>query len=112
MTYDKVTFDIPAYQEGNLQDFEFDMDEEFPLSSISDITFQVRSFLGYEVMSKKLSTGSIAVDGQRVTIPFTPYDTKNKCGVHNYEIDFKNDAGEPIFTMGGKFTVNKEINTL
>jgi len=112
MTYDKLNYNIPAYQEGNVQDFEFDMDENFPISDVSDITFQARNIKGELLISKKKSSNEITLNDRVVRIPFSPAETKGKVGSHVYEIDFLNLEGEPFATIGGAFIVNREVNTL
>jgi hypothetical protein len=111
-TYDKFPYNIPAYQEGNQQDFEFDLDENFPIDQVSDITFQAKNERGSLLISKQLSAGEITLTDRTVRVPFPPSDTKNKVGVHMYEIDFKNLQGKPFATIGGTFTINKEVDTL
>jgi hypothetical protein len=111
-TYDKFPYNIPAYQEGNQQDFEFDLDENFPIDQVSDITFQVKSDRAQTLISLKKSTGGILQDNRYIRIPFEPADTKGRVGVHMYEIDFINLQGKPFATIGGTFTINKEVDTL
>ena len=111
-TYDKLTYNIPPYQEGNVVDLVFDMDDNFPLNEVSDITFQIRTQRGEIVMSKLKSLNQINLTGRTITILFAPSETKDKSGSHVYEIDFKNLIGEPFATIGGTFIINKEINTL
>ena len=111
-TYDKCIFNIPPYQEGNKADFTFDLDTNFPVEEIGDITFQVRNSLDKEVFSKKKSTGGITLTERVVSVFFTPADTKGKAGTHYYELDFKDASDNPFATIGGTFTINKEINTL
>ena len=111
-TYDKLTYSIPPYQEGNVVDFVFDLDDNFPVDQVSDITFQVRGQRGEIIMSKLKSLNQLSLVGRTVTILFAPSETKDKSGSHVYEIDFKNLVGEPFATIGGSFIINKEINTL
>ena len=111
-TYDKLTYNIPAYQEGNISDFEFEMDDNFPIDQVSDITFQVRDNWGNIRLSNSISEGTIQLSSRMVTIPFEENDTNGKSGNHVYEIDFKNLLGKPFATIGGSFTINKQINTL
>lgn len=113
MTYEKCRYDIPPYQEGNVCDFEFDVDENFPIDQVSDITLQVRDSKGYIVIEKKkLSEGTILLSDRTVHIDFLPADTLNRSGQHQYEIDFINLQNQPFATMGGSFTINKQVNTL
>lgn len=112
-TYDKLVYNIPPYQEGNLQDFEFDLDESFPVEDIDEITFQARSVPGdVALISKKLSLGEITVTSRAVKITFLPADTVGKYGKHAYEIDFVNASSQPFATIGGTFIINKQINQL
>lgn len=120
MGYDKLTVNIDYIQEGNKDDFTFDLDTNFPVEDVGDITFQVRNSLGKEVFSKKKTTGGITVAEDTTQTPslwtisvlFTPSDTKGKAGTHEYELDFKDKQGDPFMSIGGKFKVNKEVNTL
>ena len=111
-TYDKIYYDIPPYQEGNLQSFEFDVDASFDMSQVGDITLEVRTTSGRAMIEKSESSGTIVRNGQNVLIPFLPVDTKGRAGSYFYEIDFKNVSGQPFVTMGGKFVINPEINQL
>lgn len=115
-TYDKLIYDIPAYQEGNEADFEFDLDDAFPIGDVTDITFQVRNSAGEIIITKMKSVNSaITLTDRTVKIPFTPADTKEKSGKYQYEIDFvKTVSGvaTPFATIGGTFTINAEINKL
>jgi len=112
MGYDKLTYNIDFIQEGNKDDFTFDLDSNFPIEEIGDITFQVRNNLGEEKISKKKSTGGITLTDRTVSVLFLPADTKGIAGVHAYELDFKDASGDPFATIGGKFTINKEVNKL
>ena len=111
MTYEKLTYDIPPYQEGNLQDFEFAIDNNFDVSLINDITFEVRNCKGGTIINKRLSQGQISLIGNTVTIPILPEDTTGNGGTHSYELDFINSEGQQFFTMGGKFVVMEEFKT-
>ncbi len=114
-TYDKYTYDIPPYQQGNVADFEFDLDSNFPLSSVSDISFQLRKSQGSTkelIIPEKLkSTGGITLVSRTVNIPFTAAEMKEHYGVFYYEIDFINLTGDPFITIGGTFTIEKETNS-
>lgn len=112
MGYDKLTLNIDYIQEGNKDDFTFDVDTNFPVEEVWDITFQVRNSLGVEVLSKMKSTGGITLVDRTVSVLFDPADTKNKAGIHDYELDFKGLDDKPFATIGGKFKINKEVNTL
>lgn len=112
-TYDKLTYNIPPYQEGNLQDFEFDLDESFPVADVSDITFQARTVPGdVALISKKKSLSEITLTGRTVKVTFLPADTTGKAGKHAYEIDFVNASSQPFATIGGTFIINKQVNQL
>jgi hypothetical protein len=114
-TYDKCIYDIPPYQEGNLQDFEFDIDEDFPIADVDEITFQVRSqYDNSVIISRKMSdsVNPILLAGRTITVPILPADTLGYPGVHQYEIDLVNTNNQPFATIGGKFTINAEIDKL
>lgn len=111
-TYDKLTYNIPAYQEGNESDFEFELDLNFPIEQVSDITFQMRSVKGEVLLQKSLKNNDIALLGRVVNIPFLATDFIGDSGTHNYEIDFKNLDEKPFATIGGAIVINKEINRL
>lgn len=111
-TFDKCIYDMPSFQEGNVADFELELGENFPIDSVSDITFQVKSVRGESLISKKKSSGEITLTGRVLTVPFPASDTKGKPGIHVYEMDFVNLHGSSFATIGGNFIINKEINTL
>jgi hypothetical protein len=114
-TIDKYEYDIPAYQQGNVADFEFSFGVNFPVAEISEISFQVRKAQGKtkELMmdEKTIENGGIEVasNGFDVVISFTKEDM-DLAGEFYYEIDVLNVAGDPFATIGGKFTVLKETN--
>lgn len=110
-TYDKYIYNLLPYQEGNDADFEFDLSDNFPIAQVSNISFQARDAGGRLIMPEKLlSTGCITLNGLSVSIPFSAAEMKGKPGKHTYEIDFLNLAGDPFATIGGSFTINKEVN--
>lgn len=111
-TYEKLKYDIPPYQEGNQSDFVIELDDNFPLDEVSDITFQVKKTSGSTIMSKTKNEGSIALSGRIVTILINAEDTIGNVGTHVYEVDFKNMNHVPFITLGGTLTINKQINTL
>ena len=112
-TYEKLIYDIPPYQEGNLADFEFDLDDNFPIGDVSEITFQVRTVPDNAVvMSKKKSQSEITLNTRTVKIEFLPADTTGKAGKHVYEVDFVNTTNQPFATIGGSFIIEKQVNTL
>jgi hypothetical protein len=114
-TIDKYEYDIPAYQQGNVADFEFSFGVNFPVAEISEISFQVRKAQGKtkELMmdEKTIANGGIEVssDGFDVTVLFTKADM-DLSGTFYYEIDVLNLDGDPFATIGGSFTVLKETN--
>ena len=110
-TYDKYIFNIPAYQEGNEADFEFELDLNFPLEEVSDISFQVRDSRGRFIMPEKtLLTNTLTLTERVVNIPFTAEEMKGNPDKHYYEIDFLNIANKPFATIGGAFPINPETN--
>ena len=115
MTFETFRYDIPPRHEGNESDFQFYVKNNFDLSRVKDITFQVRDLKGKIVIEKKkLSENTITLNRETrmITITFAPIDTLGKVGYHQYEIDFHNLEGNPFATIGGNFVVNKQINTL
>ncbi|MBV5348883.1 hypothetical protein JZU61_04405 [bacterium] len=124
-TYDKCIYDIPPYQEGNDNDWEFELDSNFQADVVTDITFQVRKLDGSVLLSKSLTGGTITFTEETITleddttkvvhvvrIPIPPSDTIGKVGRHLYELDFINLIGRPYATIGGAFIINKQYNTL
>lgn len=110
-TYDKYTYNLPAYQEGNEADFEFDLDTNFPLEELGDISFQARDSRGRLIMSEKtLLTNTLTLTVRTVRIPFLAAEMKGNPDKHQYEIDFLNQSNEPFATIGGVFPINAEIN--
>lgn len=111
-TYDKCIYNLPAYQEGNEADFEFDLEDNFPLEDVSDISFQVRNGKGRLIMPEKtLLTNTLTLTARTVRIPFSASEMKGNADKHTYEIDFLNHEGHPFATIGGAFPINAEINT-
>lgn len=113
-TYETLIYNIPPYQEGNLSDFEFELDANFPIDQLGDITFQVRKKSGELLISKTLTDeeSPITITDRVINIPILPDDTIKRAGSYLYEIDFKNLNDEPFATIGGTFIINKQINTL
>jgi hypothetical protein len=109
-TYDKYTLNMGPYQEGNVADIELDMDASFPMTGV-DVTFEVRDS-GNRLVIRKTSSagGGIVITGQNIVISIDAADTKRRSGKYNYEIDFINADGYPFATIGGTFTINKEVN--
>ena len=108
-TYEKYTLNLGPYQEGNLADIELDMDESFPMAAVS-VTFQVRDSGDRLLIEKTSDDGDIVILDQNITIPLLPEDTAKRNGRHNYEIDFIDANGDPFATIGGTFTIAKEVN--
>jgi len=113
-TYNKATYNIPAYQQGNVADFEFDLDSNFPIYEIADISFQVRKGQGVTkeliIPEKLLSGATITLTDRTVLITFSSEEMKLQYGSFYYEIDFINLDGDPFATIGGTFTIEKETN--
>mgnify|MGYP004700988887 CR=1 FL=1 len=110
-TYDKCIYNLPAYQEGNEADFEFELDTNFPLEEVSDISFQARNAKGHLIMPEKtLLTNTLTLTERVVRIPFSAAEMKGIADKHQYEIDFLNLQGKPFATIGGAFPINPEIN--
>lgn len=110
-TYDKLIYNIAPYQEGNEADLEFELDSNFPIANVGNVTFQARNTAGRLIMPEKdVASGEITLTGRVVYIPFTAAEMRNIAGVHKYEIDFINLQGKPFATIGGSFTVNAQIN--
>jgi len=110
-TYVKCIFNLPAYQEGNEADFEFDLDTNFPLEEVSDISFQARDAKGRLIMPEKtLLTNTLTLIERTIRIPFSADEMKGNAERHQYEIDFLNLQGKPFATIGGIFSINAEIN--
>lgn len=107
-TYEKYTLNL-SYQEGNLADIELEMDASFPMTDVV-VTFQVRDASDRLLIDKSSADDEITIDGQDITIPLLVDDTKKRSGKHNYEIDFVNADGDAFATIGGTFTINKEVN--
>ena len=111
-TYEKYELALGPYQEGNLADIELEMDALFPMTDVN-VTMQVRDSSGNVIIAKSsYEEDEIDITGQDITITLDPDDTKGHPGLHDYEIDFLNDEDEPFATIGGKFTVSPEVNTL
>lgn len=108
-TYEKCTLNLGPYQEGNLADIELEMDSSFPMTGVS-VTFQVRDSSDRLLIDKSSSDGDITIAEQDITIPLLVTDTKRRSGKHNYEIDFIDINGNPFATIGGTFTIAKEVN--
>jgi hypothetical protein len=123
-TYEPLVKDLDPYQEGNESDLQLELEGNFPIDIVSDITFQVRDFKGNILISKRMVGGDIAITDDTaggdpegdavklVTIPIPPSDTRGKPGMHQYEVDFLNLNGNPFITVGGLFPVTHEKNTL
>jgi len=109
-TYDKYTLNLGPYQEGNVADIELDMDVSFPMTGI-DVTFEVRDTANKLIIRKTSEVGGgITIAGQNIVITIDATDTKKRSGKYNYEIDFLNIGDDPFATIGGTFTISKEVN--
>ncbi len=119
-TYEKLVYDQPPFQEGNESDIVIELDSNFPIDQVSDITFQVRNFLGEALISDTMATGTVRLeeelsDGEVIQVVYVPVPaaaTVGKPGLHAYEIDFKNRDGKPFATVGGVFPIDAQTNTL
>ena len=110
-TYDKYIYNLAPYQEGNEADFEFELDENFPLEEVGDISFQARNPKGRLIMPEKtLLTNTLTLTARVVNIPFSADEMKGIADKHQYEIDFLNLQGKPFITIGGVLPINAEIN--
>ena len=111
-TYEKYELALGPYQEGNLADIELEMDSLFPMTDVN-VTMQVRDSAGNVIIAKSsYEQDEIDISGQDITITLLPEDTTGHPGLHDYEIDFLNDDDEPFATIGGKFYISPEVNTL
>lgn len=109
-TYDKYTLNMGPYQEGNVADIELDMHASFPMTGIG-VTFEVRDTGNKLIIRKTSEAGEgITITGQNIVITIDAADTKKRSGKYNYEIDFLNGGGNPFATIGGTFTISKEVN--
>ena len=109
-TYDKYTLNLGPYQEGNVADIELDMDASFPMTGIG-VTFEVRDTGNRLIIRKTSETGEgITITDQNIVIAIAAEDTKKRSGKFLYEIDFLNGDGNPFATIGGTFTISKEVN--
>lgn len=109
-TYDKYNLNLGPYQEGNVADIDLDMDESFPMAGVS-VTFEVRDPAGRLIIRKTSDTGDgIVITGQNILITLLSEDTRRRAGKYDYEIDFLNLAGDPFATIGGCFTISREVN--
>lgn len=108
-TYQKYSLDLGPYQEGNLADVQLTMHSSFSMTGVK-VTFQVRDNSDDLIIEKKSSLGTITIAGQAITIPLLPADTTGHNGTFLYEIDFLNATNQPFATIGGKFTIDKEVN--
>lgn len=109
-TYNKYTLNLGPYQEGNIADIELDMDESFPMDG-TGVTFEVRDPSGRLIIRKSSNPGEgIAINGRNVLIALLSADTRRRAGKYDYEIDFLNVASDPFATIGGTFTIGREVN--
>jgi hypothetical protein len=108
-TYEKYILNLGPYQEGNLSDIEFQMDSSFDMTDVG-VSFEVRNDNDRIIIRKTSDDGDIDISGQNITSPLNPEDTKRNSGVYKYEIDFINSSSQPFATIGGNFTISKEVN--
>ena len=108
-TYEKCILNLGPYHEGNLSDIEFQMDSSFDMTGV-DVSFEVRNDHDRIIIRKTSDDGDIEIAGQNFTIPLSPEDTKRNSGTYNYEIDFINSSAQPFATIGGSFTISREVN--
>jgi hypothetical protein len=109
-TYDKYILNLGNYQEGNVADIELDMDDNFPMDGVK-VTFEVRDMAGRLVIQKRSNPGDgITITGQNILITLLSADTRRRAGKYDYEIDFLNLASDPFATIGGSFTISREVN--
>lgn len=108
-TYDKYTLNLGPYQGGNIADEELTMDAAFPMTNL-DVTMEVRDSSGRLIINKTTAVdGGIVIAGQVITISFSAAEMR-RYGKFDYEIDFINIDSDAFATIGGTFTVNKEVN--
>jgi hypothetical protein len=110
-TIEKYILNLDYFQEGNLGSIDLEMDSSFPMTNVA-VTMEVRDSANRIIMQKSSSGGTISIDGQNITIPILPDDTKRRAGRYNYEIDFINESSQPFATIGGALIVNAETNKL
>jgi hypothetical protein len=109
-SYDKYILNLGPYQEGNVADIELDMDEGFPMDGIR-VTFEVRDPAGRLVIQKRSDFGEgIIINYRNILITLLSSDTRRRAGKYDYEIDFLNLEGDPFATIGGSFTISREVN--
>ena len=107
-TYEKYKLDL-SYQEGNLASIDIEMDATFSMTDVA-VVLEVRDSGGRLIFRKK-STVDFTISGQNFSIELLPADTIGRAGKHNYEIDFFNVQNQPFATIGGYFTISKQVNT-
>lgn len=108
-TYDKLTLNIPPFQEGNIADFEINVTVPASLAGCG-ASMEVRTRAGTLLFRKKTSAGTLTIAGQKISGSLDTTDTLNRAGVHNYELDILNAQGKPFATIGGTFTITAQIN--
>lgn len=108
-TYEKYILNLGPYQEGNVFDINLDMDAGFPMAGVG-VTMEIRDISGRCIIRKTSDLGcGIGITDQNILINFTSEDTKRRDGKYDYEIDFIGVSG-PFATIGGTFTIAKEVN--
>ena len=92
-------------QEGDSADVEIIVPEIIDMSNY-DARFVVKENNLRTIMDKK--AGDISIQGQRITIPILPADTKGKTGKHRWELQI--NSTENIYTIGrGFFYIVSEL---
>lgn len=93
-----------------MADIELDMDATFPMTGIG-MTFEVRDTANKLIIRKTSAAGGgITITDQNIVITIDAADTKKRSGKYSYEIDFVNADGDPFATIGGSFTISREVN--
>lgn len=107
-TYEPYKYNITRH-EGNLSDIEIEF-TNVDLTNNS-ISLEVRDNNNSLILRKTSEDGiTINPDNTSFVIQLLPEDTKEKSGVHRYEIDIMNSFGQPYITIYGVFTITPEIN--
>jgi len=96
-------------QEGDTADIVITVPSTITLSDFTEIKMQVKNGNNL-MMGKTLSGETITVNGQTITIPLLTTDTKNKSGLHRWELELSSTT-QTITIARGNFTIIKEIIT-
>ena len=94
-------------QEGDSADISFVVPEILNLA-LYDAKFNVTTKLRNVILYKSSLDGTIAINGQTVTIPLLPDDTKHKTGNYLWELELSNE-NENITIGKGSFFIISEI---